>query len=262
MFLAVAQHLFGAFAFDHQGDLARDKGQNILIALGVAQIMLVGLHHQSPQDFAVPAAQGHAQPVHRISALLLHLTRSHQLVENLRRGQQRAAGAQHVFGQPAADALRFGGAVKFIHKVGEVDLFAFFIQQGDVEIVRRNQIADDGMHRKVELIQVFHQVHGLRNAVQGLFQLFGPFALADVAERNLQGWPPLVINGHHHQLHPGLVGRQEGFAARRRPVCFLFRLPPIRKAARHPHFPPQVIAPVQQIQRLAEDIHARIQRQV
>ena len=56
--------------------------------------------------------------------------------------------------------------VELVDVVGEVDQLPLFVVEGDVEVLRVHQFADDGVHRPVELLQVLRCACELGDSVE------------------------------------------------------------------------------------------------
>ena len=98
-----------------------------------------------------------------------------QFAMTLRCDQLRLAGAEHVSRHPARlavaelDPLVYLGpvlVVELVDVVREVDQLPLLVVEGDVEVARVHQLADDGVNRPVELLQVLRRARELRDAVE------------------------------------------------------------------------------------------------
>ena len=122
----------------------------------------------------------YAQPVHRRRADRLHQAVFDQLLVNFRGSQQRLPAVQHVFGQPLAGLLRRGGLVEFIGVIGKAEQVGCLIIQGDIKVLGRHQLRDDGMDQLVKLPQLFGGMRGFGDAVKGRLDLIGAFVFGEV----------------------------------------------------------------------------------
>jgi len=153
----------------------------VLLALAVADARRIRLGDEHA-DGAVPGLERHAEPVDRRGANQLDLASLLQLLVELGSGEQRLAGAQHVFGQPLPEPLRREVRVVLVHEVREAEQLGGGVVQRDVEVLRRHQSAHDLVDRGEQVLQIAGGVRRLRDAVGGELDLLGAPALGDVPE--------------------------------------------------------------------------------
>ena len=91
-----AQGLLVALAIDGGGQLLRDKGENILVALAEMGVPGIALEHDRAQNVMVDFERD-AQPVKRGRSVEFYLPTLLQLVRELGSAEQGFAGAQDVF---------------------------------------------------------------------------------------------------------------------------------------------------------------------
>ena len=123
-----------------------------------------------------------------------------QLERPFVRQQLRLAGPQHVGGcpprLPAAKGIprvRVGNVgIDLVDVIGEADQLPLLVVERDVEVVRVHQLADDGVHRPVELLQVLRRARELGDAVErGLHLLrVAPLGLEPSRARPAAAAPP------------------------------------------------------------------------
>jgi hypothetical protein len=120
--------------------------------------------------------------------VLADLAQAGQAVDVVRRGQQRLAMAQHVFGEAAAVRARQAHGVEFVDRVREGELVRLFVQQRDIEVARVQQAADDAVHGGVEVVQAFRGVGQFRDAEQRRLQAFAALALQHLLAQHAVGF--------------------------------------------------------------------------
>ena len=167
--------------FDGRSDLAGDELQQHPVLVSVAHGAVVALHHDRA-DGAGLALQRHAEPVQRWRTDH-HVLLVQALVGRFRREQQRLPEGDHAAGQGAvlerAHRRRF---VVLIHVVREAEPVAVAIVQGDEEVLRRQQLADDLVDAVEQLGQATLGLRGFGNPVQRLAGAFPALALGDVLD--------------------------------------------------------------------------------
>ena len=176
--IGLAQGLVGLAAFERVGDVEGDEAQQLLVALRVQVIGRIALHRDQADGLAL-AHQRHAQPADRLRAEHLHFAGFLQPGGAGAIGQQRLARAQHVFAEAAAERAAALALVAFVHRIGEFELVARFVQQRDVEIARVEQLADDLVHAGVEGVDAGAAAGDFRDPVQGALQALAALALGD-----------------------------------------------------------------------------------
>src|SRR5439155_23527490 len=69
-------------------------------------------------------------------------------------------------------------AIEFVDVVRPADQLPLLVIEGDVEVVRVHQFADDGVYRPVELLQVPRRARQLRYAIEGVLNVLGSAMVA------------------------------------------------------------------------------------
>ena len=178
-FLRLAHRLLRPLALEGDRDLLRDEGEDFLFGLAEREARVVTLDDEDAEG--LPAAfQRDAEPRHGVRAHQLDLAALEHRREVLVEGEQRLAGAQDVGGQPVARRHGLGRGVDLVHAVGVRDQVGVRVVQRDVEVLRVHELADDGVDRPVELVDVLGRARRRRDAVERRLQLLGPLALRDV----------------------------------------------------------------------------------
>ena len=162
-------------------DVLRDVRQEAGLALAEADGAAVALDDESPED-AGAGLQRHADPVERGGADLLDLVPVHEVLEELRRGEEGPARADHVLRQAAAEGLRRGRRVELVHEVGKAQELLVFVPERDVEISRVDEVAHERVDRRVELVEVPRLLGGLRDARARLLEGRGSLAFEGARE--------------------------------------------------------------------------------
>src|SRR5208337_1354310 len=73
------------------------------------------------------------------------------------------------------------GRVLLIDEIGKAQQLGLRIEEGDVEIARIHQLADDIVNGGEKLLQIFGRLATRRDGVQSRIQLLGALLLGDVA---------------------------------------------------------------------------------
>ena len=163
-------------------DVLADQREQPLVAFRVDDVLRVRLHDEDP-DRAALGLERDPEPgrFRRVGADDLDLARRGELPHALVREQLRRAGAEHVRGRAAGVACAEGVphvGVRHIHLdlvdvVGPADQLALLVIEGDEEVVRVHQLADDRVHLPVELLHVLRRARQLGDAVQPGLNLLG-----------------------------------------------------------------------------------------
>ena len=189
-----------------------DEGHELLVGLGVVDLLVVALHHHGPDRLAV-GSQRHPEPVDGRDADELDRPLQHHLLDLVERREQRFARPQHVGRQPT----RLPGAHRLpevgvgervaglVDAVGPVERLVLLVVQDDVEVVRVHQLAHDAMDVRVELLHVVRAARGLGDAVQR--------RLEQIGSRVGHASPPSVV----HSLIRACLPRISNSSTKRRP---------------------------------------------
>ncbi len=180
--LAVGELLLRPFALDHQRALGGDEFQDLPLPLAVADSRRIGLHGDHA-DAGAAGFERDAHPVEGGGADQLDFALGHQPIVDVRCRQERRAGPQYVLRQPAAHALGRESRIELVLEVREREHLLRLVVERDIEVAGRHQLADDGMHRAVQLGQGVRGIGRFGNAVGGRLQMFGAASIGDVALR-------------------------------------------------------------------------------
>src|SRR2546428_14005708 len=107
----------------------------MLLPLAVAPARCERVGDESA-DGAVPGVERDAEPVEGRGPDELGLAAPLELLVQFGGGEQRLAGAQHVFGQALAESLRRKVRVDLVDEVRKAEQLAGGVVQGDVEVPR------------------------------------------------------------------------------------------------------------------------------
>ena len=140
---------------------------------------LVALNHQGA-EYAPVIAQRHAQPIQREGAEGLDLACSLQLRQGGFIHQERLARAEDVLGETAAKPSWFGPGIGRVHPVGEGDRIVLTAPEGDIQVLRRHEVPDNGVDLREERLGISGLDGCLGHPVGGLLRLFRTLAIGDV----------------------------------------------------------------------------------
>ena len=191
----------GRLALQRGGDLVRDERQHLPVRFRETDGGVVALHHQHAER-APLLLQGHAQPVDGRAAHHLHFPALHHVREDGGRGQEGLARAQDVVGQGLGFLGLGGRGVRLVHEVREAHRRFLLVADGDVEVPRVHELADDAVDRDVQAFHVLDGRGGVRDAIEGGLQALRPLGVRDVTE--LGGEERLAL---HVRARDGDLGR-------------------------------------------------------
>ncbi len=174
------QHRFGCTAPGHGGvDMARDEGQKFLITGAVADQPRIALHHQDAADH-LGIEQRNPQPGLRADRIAgaPDLTGCHEQTRIVEVDQAGPPLTNHVFGQAAiAPAWRRRIALVFVDVVRKGHFLEYVVIQGNVEVARHQQLADDAVQACEQLLHVAALAGQFGNLEQRAVQVFGALTL-------------------------------------------------------------------------------------
>jgi len=135
--------------------------------------------------------------------------------------EQGSAGAQHVFGDAAAEPAGCRGRVDLVDVIWKGEQFRRFVVERDVDIFRGHQLADDLVDGGEQFVESRRAHRHLGDAIRRRLQLIRPrlrvTALPDVESSEHCGTEPMqvvfddVIRGPCLQiLYGGLVSQPAG----------------------------------------------------
>nr|WP_245156274.1 hypothetical protein [Lysobacter solisilvae] len=171
------------------GDLVGDEGQQFGVAGVVQQVGAVALHRHHA-DHAVGAAQRHAQPALRqlaVGARVVEVAGGDHFLHQGLVGQQRGAGPDDVLAQAARERARLVAFDLGVDVVREFQHRAVVGDQGDVEVVGVEQLADRLVDAAVEALGALFVVGQRGDAVQRGLQVLCALALADLLLQHAVG---------------------------------------------------------------------------
>ena len=116
--LALPERVLGVLRLDRGGDLAADEDEEVALLGPEADRGVVGLDRRHPDRLAA-RDERRSQPVHRVAGDELHLAALDEGAEDLRGGEERLAGAEHVLGQSPPGRLGRRRRVALVGEVGE-----------------------------------------------------------------------------------------------------------------------------------------------
>ena len=206
---------FRRLALDGHGELGGDEREEIPVGVLESDSLRIALNDDDP-DRLLGRPERDAEPVDRGSADELDFPLANELLEDLRRGQDRLAGPKNVIGETPPQGLGRGRSVVFVHEVREADPVALAVVESDVEVPGRHQLADDRVKRPEELLEARGLVCRLGNPVSRLLQPFGALPLGDVPKApDPPRGAPLQVLGPREALEDPAVAKREDVHALR-----------------------------------------------
>ncbi|MNM48941.1 hypothetical protein D3C81_599380 [compost metagenome] len=174
-FLGAAHGAVSLDARHRHGHVAGHEGQHVQFRLAIHDGLVIALH----DDHAIfPVAQQHrrAHPAGDagIAQRLFHLAAGHQRRIALRIEQAGLAARQHIRTHADAVVKAFHGRLRilFIDKVRNRDVLVVAVVQGNEEIFRRHQFADDGVQARVQGRRIGHLRRQVGDFIQRMLQVF------------------------------------------------------------------------------------------
>ncbi len=142
----------GMLARERGGDVLRGVREEAGLALAEPRRAAVALDDERPED---PSArlQRHADPVERGRADLLHFAPVDELGEELRGGEERPPGSDHVLRQAAAERLGGGRRVELVDEVRKAQELLVGVPERDVEVAGVDEVSDEAVDGGVELVR-------------------------------------------------------------------------------------------------------------
>ena len=195
-------------------DVLADVGEELLVLLGVGELLRVRLDDEGAHRPPL-GRERNSEPVFAHLAPELELALRNQLLLPLPRKPLRFARSEHVGGGPprlpAAEIDPCVGGrpvdVHLVLPVGPVDQLPLLVEERDEEVVGVHELADDGVHRPVELLHVLGRARELGDPVERRLHLLGAPSLSlDCLE--LRQPPPRL----------GELGRKLAVGSHRGPV--------------------------------------------
>ena len=192
--LAFLELLLGFFPVDGHGDLVADELEEVLLLLAVPDPLRIRLDGHDADRLPVDDER-RAQPVDRRRPDQVDLVELPEPDENLRGGEQRLAGPQDILRESPARGLGGGGAVAFIHEIGEAQDVPAAVVESGVEIPGRDEPGDRLVNRPEELVQVLRRIGRRRDPHDGGVDFFHPLPF-----RSLQGQGQYISHGDGEML--------------------------------------------------------------
>ena len=166
-------------------DVLADVGEELLVLLGVGELLRVRLDDEGAHRPPL-GRERNSEPVFAHLAPELELALRNQLLLPLPRKPLRFAGSEHVGGGPprlpAAEIDPCVGGrpvdVHLVLPVGPVDQLPLLVEERDEEVVGVHELADDGVHRPVELLHVLGRARELGDPVERRLHLLGAPSLS------------------------------------------------------------------------------------
>jgi hypothetical protein len=182
-----------AGARERGADVLPDEGEEILVMLGVSALGCVRLHRQHT-DGALLGLQRNAEPAavrgdnserHDLIPLDQHLIPLVVAQERLARSEDVRRYAPCLPRADRVPLVRIGEIVvgDLVDVIGPVHELALLVVQGDIEVPRVHELADDLVDRAVELLHVLRGARELRDAVKRVLDLLPVFAPHDFEYR-------------------------------------------------------------------------------
>ena len=176
------QRRFRLFAFDGGRDLAGDEFEQGLVALVIAHVAGIALHHERANG-APAGDQRNAKPVQRSRSVGAEQPGLERGLQRLRVQQQRFSRAQDHVGQGVADfSARWWQMVDLVDEIGIGDFIRVLVVQRNIEISRRHECVDGRMDAMEQIRHVPGGMRGLGNPEQRGLHGLGLLALGDVAD--------------------------------------------------------------------------------
>ena len=189
--VVVDQRILRALALEAVGDMVGDEGQQFLVAHGKRRVGRVALHGKHAYGPLV-ADQGNAEPVARPRTETLDVARADQFIDAGAIGKQGAAGPQHVLGHAVGHRPARPHRIDLVDRIRKFQLLAAIGNQGDVEIARVQQLADDGVDAGVEILHRFAGSRAFGDAKKGALQALAALPLGDLLLQLLIGLGQLL----------------------------------------------------------------------
>ena len=175
-----AKGLLVSLDLNRAGQLARDEGQNLFVALAIANVLGVRLNHQCPESMTVDLERN-PHPVEGTRSIARHFAAVLHGLQHFGRGQQGLARADEIVGQSAAQLFGRWRGILFVDEIRKTEQLGGGIVERDVEIPRVHQLIDNGVHSGEKLLQVVGAAALLGDAIERRTERFHPLAVGDVA---------------------------------------------------------------------------------
>ena len=170
---------------DGAGQLARHETQNLFVAVAVANVFGIGLHHQGTESL-VSYFQRHAHPVERSRPVAFDFATPLHLLEHFGRGQQRFAGAQQILRQAASQFLWGGRWLLLVHEIREAEHFGGRIVERHVEVPGVHEFIHNAVDGGKELLQIARGAALFGHAIECRTERLGAFVLGNVPVNGIE----------------------------------------------------------------------------
>ena len=163
--LVLSQLRLVPLPLDSAGDLDSHEGEEVLLLFPVTDPRVVALHDQGSDDLVLNG-KGGSEPVDSGSPMGFDLPAPLQSEADVGIGKKGLPCPDHVLRQAPGSLSRRGRVVVLIDEIGEVEPLSLGIVEGDIEVLNRHQLADDGVNPGEESLQVFRLRRGLGEVVE------------------------------------------------------------------------------------------------
>ena len=162
-------------ARQRRGDVLGDVSQDFVILVGIVDALGVALNKDRSQGLAF-CLERRADAILVVRAFQLNFFLVDQLVELIPAVLDRFARANDVTGHAVKAFQRLGGEglILLVHKIREAQQPGRFIVQGDKNIFRVHQLADDAMDAGKKLLHVVRGAGSIGDLVEGGLDLVAP----------------------------------------------------------------------------------------